>query len=1226
MFTRRILILLPVLAAAFLFTCSRDDVVYNPSGHGDPVVCAAFVSSVPPAAPADTSLLFAADTVHTLDTLYLVGMVFPPGAEVEAFWDFGDNATASGLVCGHAYPAGGLYTAVFTIRDRAGISISDTVRMTVNTPPQVPILLLPDSGRGDVNPEVPLLFRWSARDADGEPLSYTIRVDTVNPPIASLAPVADTEYSLEANVLAELKYYYWSVKAADRFADSAVSAVSSFFTRDPNAAAQGALSGSVQRPGGAVSTGILITVLRNNTVAASARTDSAGAWLINDLPVGPVVIVFSDSLFFRPESLSDTVLGGETSETGARNLMDVFPPFITLSGDTIVKSGTPAALRIAARDTFYSVQSLESDLTGSFMTVTAPDTPVVFTEYGDHVVRVRATDIHGNASEDSIVVHVNFPPGAPALRSPLSGGQVQWNTSRTFSWDCSDADDPGNLRYDLFIGPARPLTPSNRVAQGISQPSAQWESGNISRPYYWKVTACDALDTVESATDSFTVGDFLIGRISGLARLQGVRRHNGIRLTFQGNQSYVSFTDDSGFCAVEVEPGTYNVTAEDTLRHAFETEVASGLVVQAGDSASFDTLVLPDVHAPRITCSFPAEGAVVGDLNPRTLTVTGAFTDTGSQVHVDSVHITINGAAASGVVKSSSAWRCAYSNIPDGRYTVRVHAADSAGNPAPDLVRTFTVNSKTIRAAVGFWHDTLSCSLSVANLLPKIRAFYFNYDKHATPAWNDSVKTTLTTFVRKWPLPDPFTPGRDTLVVMAVDDSGMAVYDTVPYMLVNDRPVVVPQGDTTVPMNSVFTLHGYYDQQFGKAVRYDWSINNGGAYFTRTSGPDTAITLYDRYEPAMTYIFKVTDDRGNEAFDTFTVAAGREWEPVGGAAFTQCKSDGAIALAAFSDNEIYLAFADPVTNYKIKVMKWNGSAWSVTGSGFSTSEPHYLQMGVGTGFGWGGATYSVPYLAYVDYTDDRPKVHRPAGDTVGTLSRLNGWTNPVAFFIPGNDGASVPYIAYSDHGSSPANKVRVKRYGVTSSDWDTVGAFASAGGLQVHGLTGDGANLYVLIAASMADTLKRLNGTAWQTLGTLSWPNNPAIALYNSSLYCADRDGGQSGKLTVRQWTGSAWTYAGGGPVSDYAVPYYFSGTTGMIGLERALNCLMAAYCEYNESGANPVLRIKSWDGSAWRTVGISGLPAAPVGLYRTSFSVRGSKPYVAYRDASNMITVLKLH
>src|SRR3989339_904845 len=121
----RVSILFLAVLAVCLTTCTNNDSLYSQNKPGESARVAAFIGQVLPAAPVtDTAALIAIDTFHTFDTLAFIGVVMPSNAEVAAAWTFGDNDSGDGALLRHAYSAGGIYTAIFTIRDAAGYVLS----------------------------------------------------------------------------------------------------------------------------------------------------------------------------------------------------------------------------------------------------------------------------------------------------------------------------------------------------------------------------------------------------------------------------------------------------------------------------------------------------------------------------------------------------------------------------------------------------------------------------------------------------------------------------------------------------------------------------------------------------------------------------------------------------------------------------------------------------------------------------------------------------------------------------------------------------------------------------------------------------------------------------------------------------------------------------------------------------------------------------------------------
>jgi hypothetical protein len=78
---------------------------------------------------------------------------------------------------------------------------------------------------------------WSCHDKDtGEYLSYSIYLDTVNPPKNQYASIKhDTTLVITKNTLPILKNYYWYVEAKDKYNEVSKSSTFFFRTRNPNA-------------------------------------------------------------------------------------------------------------------------------------------------------------------------------------------------------------------------------------------------------------------------------------------------------------------------------------------------------------------------------------------------------------------------------------------------------------------------------------------------------------------------------------------------------------------------------------------------------------------------------------------------------------------------------------------------------------------------------------------------------------------------------------------------------------------------------------------------------------------------------------------------------------------------------------------------------------------------------------------------------------------------------
>jgi hypothetical protein len=1503
---KKVILSVFLMALLFLLKCSGRDTLYNENINATRLEISAHISITMPSEPFDTTTYTLIDTVHTGDTVYFVGITSHGDENLISLWDFGDGTTSDkDFIVSHSYEKGGYYKPILTVTDKAGFSLADTVHIYVNTIPNIPLQILPEDGFSNVNTEIPFLFRWSARDNDGDQLLHKLFLDTLNPPLEFIASTADTEYSIDANTLKPLKVYYWSIVATDKYGDSSLISIRHFATRDIAVITTGTVNGYVRRENYHDASGIKVEALRSGVVIASTYADSSGYFVVEGIPAGQLKLAFSNSDLYKPETLFTEIIAGETTGIEIQTLKDVYPPEITKSPDTLIRYGTNAALRVVARDTFSYVTVLEIELGSGYVSLPDGDTLLPLNSYGLHYFPIKAIDNNGNIAYDTIKVRVNEPPTIPQLLGPIGGWSIEAKSNPVFSWRSGDPDKTATVSFKLFVGTsttlvesdvkvinytdsvysawaspdvnllhywkisatdgmdtvsssidsfnvgyfavtmgavagsivrhggysgegisvtayknsaivattttdsagsfmlrnvlygpliliythngyAKPETTYTSVVAGdtvnlpvdtlydvrppqiytspdttirrgtfvnlrltardtfsvvsllqmdlgsgfvnlpdgdtsllmstyglfmfpiivvdnfgntgrdtinirVNEPptvpvlltpangarievnsnpvfswSAQdpdstgvvkfaiyvgqsrllqqsdikainrtdsvyglWNSSNVSRPYFWKVTATDGLDIVESSIDSISVGRYTVSRIYGRALLQGVRRHNGIKVTLSGPQTYYVPTDDSGRVWIEVEPGTYTVTATDTLRNAFNVGIGS-LSVLAGDSGTFGSIILEDTKKPHIMCVSPVNGYVYSSLSTRSLTIQGIFIDTGSQVHLDSVKVVQNGAIINNVIKTSTNWQFTVNGIADGRYTFTVSAADSAGNQAVPLTRNYYVNSKQIDTRIAFHHDTMYCTTSVSNVSPGIRAYYWNFDKRATPAWNDStITTTVSNVTYAWPLTHPIVAGRDTFIVMAVDDSGMAVYDTVAYMVTDDKPIAKAGNDTVVSIGSSTVpvlLRPNYVQGFGHATRFDWSINGGS--FLRTDISDTTIFVQSSYHPGITCILRVTDDKGNMTYDTMYVTVGKQWEIVGSASLGTANSEN-FGLGVFSDDEIYVGYSDPTNLNKLTVKRWNGSSWITSGSGISSGNASYVQIAVGTGYWSGGGSsgqYSIPTVAFADGTGYRVRVLKPNGDTVGSQSRVDGQFGAFRLAQTSRYVDETMYLAFGDN--TATDKIRVSRFLSGMYNWDSVGTLAGASVNRAVDFTTDGSTHYLLLHKDVfSDTLKRFNGSTWQTVTALTNVNAPTIH-YDSSLYMADRDKSSSNQLTVKYWSGASWTQIGAALTSSPSGVnnYYPSGSLGSVGIQKAGSYIVSAYQEFDESGTRDSLKVKAFDGTKWNRVGVSGLPLQRVAFNKAAFCCKNGKMYIAYANASGgQLYVLRL-
>jgi glucose/arabinose dehydrogenase len=92
------------------------------------------------------------------------GSFDPDGQTLSYLWTFGDGGTSTAADPTHTYATTGLYTATLTVTDAAGATATDTVAITVGSPPQLAITAPTDETVVNVGTEV--AFSATAMDSN----------------------------------------------------------------------------------------------------------------------------------------------------------------------------------------------------------------------------------------------------------------------------------------------------------------------------------------------------------------------------------------------------------------------------------------------------------------------------------------------------------------------------------------------------------------------------------------------------------------------------------------------------------------------------------------------------------------------------------------------------------------------------------------------------------------------------------------------------------------------------------------------------------------------------------------------------------------------------------------------------------------------------------------------------------------------------------------------------
>jgi len=116
----------------FILTCSKNSPLSSVTGMEIPH---AFIHDSL-AATNDTGAFFTTDTIHTGDPLVFIGIFDAANPRIKGTqWNFADGMKGTQGVVAHTYAQGGIFHAVFSVYDKVGDTLSDTVVVYVNTPP-----------------------------------------------------------------------------------------------------------------------------------------------------------------------------------------------------------------------------------------------------------------------------------------------------------------------------------------------------------------------------------------------------------------------------------------------------------------------------------------------------------------------------------------------------------------------------------------------------------------------------------------------------------------------------------------------------------------------------------------------------------------------------------------------------------------------------------------------------------------------------------------------------------------------------------------------------------------------------------------------------------------------------------------------------------------------------------------------------------------------------------
>jgi hypothetical protein len=249
------------------------------------------------------------------------------------------------------------------------------------------------------------------------------------------------------------------------------------------------------------------------------------------------------------------------------------------------------------------------------------------------------------------------------------------------------------------------------------------------------------------------------------------------------------------------------------------------------------------------------------------------------------------------------------------------------------------------------------------------------------------------------------------------------------------------------------------------------------------------------------------------------------------------------------------------------VAKWNGSAWSVLGSGMDDS--------VGALAVSGTNLYAGGYITTA------------GGVPANCIAKWNGsaWS-ALGSGIGGYDiNLSVSALAvlgtnlYAGGNFTTAGGVMVNY--IAKWDGSAWSALGSGMGGEVWALAVSGTNLYAggtfsTVGGLLADYIAKWDGNVWSALGSGIFAFNVSVDVYalavsGTDLYVGGEFTGPAGYIT--KWDGSAWSALGSG-LDGWVRALAVSGTN------------LYAGGDFTTAGGVTANGIAKWDGSAWSALG----------------------------------------
>jgi hypothetical protein len=335
-----------------LLTCSQRNELFtkpNNIAHCYAFACDTTLSVI--SNIADTIHFVTIDTIHTTDSVTLVGIIYPLSENIgKSSWSINDGTTSDKNIYRKKFETGGVFNAVFTVEDNAGLTMSDTVVVCVNTPPVAGNLISPVNGDRAVDPKDRrgIRFQWKMSDVDKNPVRARLYISSDSGFLQPSVTDIDTDYFDYAGDLKVHTRYYWRIVVEDTYRDADTSVIYSFTTKDPGTSG-GLLRGYAFYQGKRNHAGIKISLSAAEALQRSAVTNDSGFFQITNIDPRPIyTIIATDTIKsqFASDTTYDTIFAGVLTLSDTLLLKDLSVPVITenlpVTTQTIRKPGISA--------------------------------------------------------------------------------------------------------------------------------------------------------------------------------------------------------------------------------------------------------------------------------------------------------------------------------------------------------------------------------------------------------------------------------------------------------------------------------------------------------------------------------------------------------------------------------------------------------------------------------------------------------------------------------------------------------------------------------------------------------------------------------------------------------------------------------------------------------------------------------------------------------------------